>query len=155
MNEVSQALSNIKKKKAAAMDILKANKQRTARLWRRASGQEWQYHNDFIRGKFAYTEGLPHVFEGTCPRYLMSGAELNRHGMKPGEAQAVAHTYNQKAGLYYLYDVRECQPINSAAARDRLKKAIATHENAIKEGYPGRGREIVLQVLREHRDIPF
>lgn len=145
--DLTDVVRNITLKRESKAELQESNTARTNKLWRRASRLEWEYKGDFIRGRYEFVSGLPHVFEGTCPRYLMSNAELGRIGLKPGQAKYVAHTYNQQANGYYLYDVRDCQPINHLKAKARLEKAIIEVEDAIKKGYPGSGREILLQTL--------
>lgn len=154
MDEIEAAIAAIQKRKQAKAEIEESNSDRTKRLWRRASYRDWQYKHDFIRGKYVFFAGLPHVFKSTAPRYLLSKKELEEWGLKPGKSKPVCHTYNQQAGLHYLYDVRDCERINGKLAGERLKEAIATIRSAIKKG--GKLRlDILLQALCEHDDIPF
>lgn len=153
-DEISQAVANIKAKKEAEDQREETNGERTKRLWRRASHLEWQYRNDFIRGKYVFVAGLPHVFKATAPRYFMSKAELAKSGLKPGQAKPVCHTYNEQAGFHYLYDVRDCTRIAGAGAASRLEKVIAGVQEEIKKGHR-RGYEVTLQALQELRDISF
>ncbi len=124
-DELKQVLNRITEKRVAQQRAIAAAPQTK---FRRASHIYWQYGDTFIRGKdelIKWNDGrlLPHVYESSKAAYLMSGRELQETGYKAGEAGPVAHTYNAKAKLYYLTDIRHCQMIGGDAAAKRRKKA--------------------------------
>jgi hypothetical protein len=155
MSELTKALENINRRKEEAAEGLGANIERVKHLWRRASFHQWHYLGDFIRGEYKYSNGLPHVFKNTAPRYLLSKRELTQFGLKPKKnTWPVCHTYNEHAGLHYLYDIRDCTMISGPSAKGRLLVAIDHIIEEMERGLKN-GRDLVLEILQEYRDIPF
>lgn len=122
---VAAALKTVRDKKEKKLEIVETNQAQTARLFAYNGRDKWGYRGDFIRGKPVTHCGLPHLYENTCPAYIMSRAELRARGFKPGpETRPIAHTYNAQASRYELYDVRDCVPISGIAAEARRKAAL-------------------------------
>lgn len=119
---IQKVIQKIKAKREAEFELYQSRRERTGQLFRRASYREWEYNGEFIRGKFEYHAGLPHIFESDKPAYLMSGRQLRETGYRIGQAKPVAHTYNVKASVYYLTDIRDCEPIGGNAAAKRRKE---------------------------------
>lgn len=119
---IQRAIQNVKAKREIQREWHELNSARTSQLFRRVPGG-WEYKGDRIRGNDTYYAGLPHIFESDKPAYLMSGRQLRETGYKVGQAKPVAHTYNVKASMYYLTDIRDCEPIGgNAAAKRRQEK---------------------------------
>ena len=156
MDEVSQAIERVRAKRASDELAFQSHYERTKQLWRRASHLYWEYKYDFIRGDYKFSSGVPHVFKRTAPAYLLSKSELTSYGLRPsGGVWPVCHTYNEQAGLHYLYDARDCTAIKGAAAKTRLQKTITGLSDGIAKGYCKRREEVLLRILQEIRDIPF
>lgn len=122
---VAAALKTVREKREKKLKLVETNQAQTARLFTWNGRDKWGYRGDFIRGKPVTVGGLPHLYENTCPAYIMSRAELRARGFKPGpETRPIAHTYNAQASRYELYDVRDCVPIGGIAAQARRKAAL-------------------------------
>jgi hypothetical protein len=156
MSELTNALANIKRRKEEAAEELAANIERVKHRWQWAQSERWIYQgHDIIRGQCKYSTGLPHVFKNTAPRWLLSKNELTRFGLKPKRnVWPVCHTYNEQAGLHSLYDIRDCTMIGGPAAKGRLLVAIDRVLEEMEFGLKN-GRDLVLEILQEYRDVPF
>lgn len=161
---IQKVIQKIKAKRKAEFELHQSRRERVGQLFRRVPGG-WEYKGDRIRGNDTYYAGLPHIFESDKPAYLMSGRQLRETGYKVGQAKPVAHTYNVKASMYYLTDIRDCEPIGgNAAAKRRQEKRQWVQEIVNATGSKAvttaallakhyKGWEKLLEFLSQTRDV--
>lgn len=95
------------------------------------------YKGQTIRGKDEQWQGVPHVYESTCPVYLQSLYAIRQLGFAfemDSPAQAIAFAYNQLGKPYPLFDVRDCVPMDTDAAAERRQDVLELVQRIFRNG---------------------